>query len=658
VDLQSGSRRHKAQPHSSSATQGSALPTAKETHTTSVSLPTHEATQAPRSLQRAPAVASGCLSSTKTGSATTELLEPPTHQYRAASRPRLQQLGRSSTLFHADISFAAIDPVSGLSIPTIRRLPVASKPRPPVVGQILKQAGKALWPQRIDWSLLLRTTLYRVWLVASTIGLTLLLYRLQNLLGAVPAHPTNIQAAVQWAELIWLVPVPLSLALWLGWLIFAEVGRPDPSPTMVPWAETGTAVQLVIRIVTRGENVPVLRETVNAVHRSFGGYLPQPGPYRIEVVSDRALHLDNGRSGLTRVMVVPSDYTPPAGSLYKARALSYLQSRIQPEPADWYLYLDEESKLDSSVLSGIYRFIARTLTPGNRRHSTRVIGQGAILYQGGHWFFRGADGLRTADDLGRFRLQYALGMPLFGIHGSYILVRGQDDQRLSFDVGPRNSLTEDAAWALRAWALGYRFGWVGGYLHEQPPQHIMDFIRQRARWLSGIRLVITDRSVPLRYRACLGIFTLLWQLAFLPFVVAIAAVAVHIAPFTWMRLPADIAWAAFVLAYFQGAHVQARHPATSVQLEEQNKRPSLGRYPQFLSKGRQILLLAGSWAMTLCYVWFALLEALGVVYSLKPSRGFFVIRKPSLTKTVRLGERHLRAQPQSLVPRAPLEPSG
>jgi egghead protein (zeste-white 4 protein) len=498
-----------------------------------------------------------------------------------------------------------------------------------------------------------------VWLIVFTIGLTLLLYRLQNLLGAVPVHPTEIQIAVQWAELIWLVPVPLSLALWIGWLIFAEVGRPDSVPTGVPCTENGTAVTVVIRIVTRGDNLQVLRETVNDVHRSFAGYLPQPGPYRIEVVSDQALPLDNDPSGLTRVVVVPSDFRPSAGSLYKARALTYLQSQIKPEPADWYLYLDEESKLDSSVIAGIYRFIGRNLMSGDRRRRGRVIGQGAILYQGGHWFFRGADGLRTADDLGRFRLQYALGMPLFGIHGSYILVRGQDDERLSFDVGPRNSLTEDAAWALRAWALGYRFGWVEGYLHEQPPQHVMDFIRQRARWLSGIRLVITDRSIPLRHRAGLGIFTLLWQLAFLPFVVAVAAVVVHVAPFAWMRLPADFAWAAFVLAYLQGAHVQARRVATTptgaVVISEQ---PSPEQSPQRLYKWRQAIVLAASWAMMLCYVWFALLEALGVVYSLKPSSGFFVIRKPILTRTARVGEPHLQAQPQSLVPSAPLEPSG
>ncbi|MGO8947667.1 MAG: glycosyltransferase family 2 protein [Ktedonobacterales bacterium] len=534
---------------------------------------------------------------------------------------------------------------------------MAYRRRPPLVGQVFRQVRAANWHHRIDWALVLRTNTYRVWLIASTIALTLALYRLQNLLGAVPLHPTTVQYAVQWAELIWLVPVPLSVALWLGWLIFAGVGQPDPTPVRAPHPKIGS-VRLVIRFVTRGDNVSVLRESVNAVHRSFSGYLVQPAPYRIEIVSDRALSLGD-QSGSTHIVVVPPDYCTGAGSLYKARALTYLQSLMKPEPGDWYLYLDEESQVDSSVLSGIYRFIGRARTPRSRRFSARVIGQGAIVYQGGHWFFRGADGLRTADDLGRFRLQYALGMPLFGIHGSYILVPGDADQQLSFDVGPRNSLTEDAAWALRAWSHGYRFGWVEGYLHEQPPQDIMDFVRQRGRWLSGIRLVIADNEVPFCYRACLGMFTALWQLAFLPFVVALAAVVVHIAPFAWMRIPADFAWSAFVLAYLQGAHVQATHPLGSGQTAVRNNPASGLQRSELLGSGRQVLALLGAWATSLGYIWFALLEALGVLYSLKPGKGFFVIRKPSLTKTLSTGRDRLRAD-GSLVPRAPapLEPTG
>ena len=110
---------------------------------------------------------------------------------------------------------------------------------------------------------------------------------------------------------------------------------------------------------------------------------------------------------------------------------------------------------------------------------------------------------------------------------------------------------------------------------------------------------------------------LLWQLAFLPFVVAVAALAVHIAPFTWMRIPADFAWAAFVLAYLQGAHVQAtRHQPTITR--QASRYPSPLPLPEVLWRG---LLLASSWMMSLCYVWFALLEASGVLYSSEAATG-------------------------------------
>jgi beta-1,4-mannosyltransferase len=468
---------------------------------------------------------------------------------------------------------------------------------------------------------------YRLWLAAATAALTAALLWLQQLLGAVPAHPTGAQLAIQRAELIWLAPTPLAVALWLGWMCFAEAAQPDPPVTDVPLftrQRTGgtVAARLVFRFATRGENLDVLRESVAAVHAAFAGYRDATGPYRIEVVSERPLELADS-SGPVDVYVVPGEYETPAGSRYKARALAYLQAWTRPRAEDWHIYLDEESVVDAAFVAGVYRFI-RSGAVGRARRP--LIGQGPILYQGGSWFFRGADALRTADDLGRFRLQYALGLPIFGVHGSYIVLRGVDDARLSFDVGPRNSLTEDAAWALRAWARGYRFAWVEGYLREQPPQRMRDFVRQRGRWLAGIRLVIRDSAVPLRYRALLAIFTALWQLAFVPFVVAVAALAQHIAPYTWMRLPADFAWATFVLAYLQGAHVQAAHSA-GAKTEARGRRGVIAGIGQ---AARGLAWRLSAWAMALCYLWFALLEALGVLSSLLPRSGFYVIRKPAL----------------------------
>ncbi|HLY30621.1 MAG TPA: hypothetical protein VKQ36_06310, partial [Ktedonobacterales bacterium] len=85
----------------------------------------------------------------------------------------------------------------------------------------MKQFTARAYPWVAPW-------VYRAWLVMMTAALGYALFWLQSLLGAVPAHPTVWQRGVQWAELIWLAPVPLAVALWLGWFIYAEVPRRDP----------------------------------------------------------------------------------------------------------------------------------------------------------------------------------------------------------------------------------------------------------------------------------------------------------------------------------------------------------------------------------------------------------------------------------------------
>lgn len=482
------------------------------------------------------------------------------------------------------------------------------------------------------WSMqtFLSILLYRGWLIGITILLTWLLLWLQASLDHVHIHTTPLRMAVQWTELTWLTPVPLALILWIGWFFFAEAARPNPAPISVPFVQVvkqgllafapAQPVRLVFRFVTRGDNVEILRDSIIAVHQAFAHYQQRSGPFRIEVISECPIALNLPPDPRLRIYIVPPAYATRNHSRFKARALTYLQQQVQAMPEDWYIYLDEESLINEHLLAGIYRFIWRTLKAEKRarqkgkRQPAGYIGQGAILYQGGNWFFRGADALRTADDLGRFRLQYALGIPIFGIHGSYIVLRGVHDTLLSFDVGSENSITEDAAWALRAWSQGFRFAWVEGYLHEQPPQKARDFVKQRSRWLSGIRIVIRDQQTPFRYRLCLGLFTVLWQLAFLPFLIALIALFVHASPFPWLRLPADFAWATFTLAYLQGIDLQGKYP-----------------HP-FLKKGwleRQYKRII-SWLLILCSIWYALLEAAGVIYSFKPKQGFFVIQKPSM----------------------------
>lgn len=482
--------------------------------------------------------------------------------------------------------------------------------------------------------------IYRVSMLLIAAGLVWVIWRVQEVTGAggtVSYSGAWWQVGLRWLELLWLAPAPLAVALWAGWLIWAEAARrapaPRPAPDMAVLVD-GPAIarmpaRIVFRFVSRGEQVDTLRASVETARAAMRA-LPAPetsrrgarqAPYRIEIVTDRPLPALVAPD--CAVYVTPEEYQTTARSRFKARALTYLQEVSPPAGDEWRLYLDEESRVDASVVAGIYDFIERAEreTAARGPEAPRRIGQGAILYQGGSAFFRAADALRTGDDLGRFRFQYGLGAPLFGAHGSFLLVRGVDERALTFDVGEANSITEDAAWALRAWARGWRFGWVAGYVREQPPQRVMDFVRQRARWLTGVRLVALDGAVPLGYRLILTIFTTLWQLSFVPLLVTLVALATHIPPVAWMRLPADITWATFMLAYLQGLDTQAARTA----------RERVWSGPAWLRPFWLVWARAREWLMALGIFWYSLLEMFAVVYSLRRERGFFVIQKPRFT---------------------------
>ena len=455
-----------------------------------------------------------------------------------------------------------------------------------------------------------RGSLYRAGLIGATIAGVRALEWVQRR-TAIPTHPGALQTIVRTLELSWLLCLPIAAALWIGWFVFAEAVRPEPLPVPAP-TDDGPPARLVFRFVTRGDNTDALRRSIETLRDSLAAY-PFPLPETpVQVVTDRP----TGLGDEVDEVLVPEDYEPPRGSRFKARAISYLQRERHAGPADWFVYLDEESRVGGSFLAGALTFVAQAIREARIRGGPAPVGQGTIVYDGGHWLFRGADGLRTADDLGRFRLQYALGVPAFGVHGSFLVVRGADDPDLSFDVGTRGSLTEDAAWALRAWARGVRFRWVRGSLHEQPPQTVADFRRQRGRWIAGLRRVCADADIPLRKRATLLVAVALWQLSFLPLVIALLAVVTRQPPTGWMRGPADFALTAFVLAYAQGAAVR----------EARSLRPA--------RDGRDLpAAVRTAAAALLCvpFIWYVTLEACGVVQALRPHRRFHVIAKPDLT---------------------------
>jgi cellulose synthase/poly-beta-1,6-N-acetylglucosamine synthase-like glycosyltransferase len=97
-----------------------------------------------------------------------------------------------------------------------------------------------------------------------------------------------------------------------------------------------------------------------------------------------------------------------------------------------------------------------------------------------------ADCVRVGDDLAKFHLQLArLHKPVFGLHGSFLLAKGSLEDEITWDL--QGSLVEDYAFALECMRRGYGVGEINGIVREQSPKSVMDFLRQRRRWLVGFR---------------------------------------------------------------------------------------------------------------------------------------------------------------------------
>lgn len=277
-------------------------------------------------------------------------------------------------------------------------------------------------------------------------------------------------------------------------------------PRTMPKVKWNPSKRLIVTYVSRGDNAEALKRAIaqsRQVLRELGVN------YLIEAITD--LPVD---SGADRSLVVPATYSTRYGAKYKARALEYGRHQRYLSDLDsdmWILHMDEESVITPAAVAGINHYISDPFYQW-------TIGQGEIKYNahnyGKNLLITAVDALRTGDDLGRFRFQYKLfRKPLFGMHGSFFLLQALLEERIGFDLSPRGSITEDAYFALIAAHKGVRFGWVEGFIREQSPFTLKALLKQRRRWIAGLRLLVTDPVVSRRQRYMLGLNMFLWRIA-------------------------------------------------------------------------------------------------------------------------------------------------
>lgn len=450
-------------------------------------------------------------------------------------------------------------------------------------------------------SLGFRLVVVGTWLI--TIGSIRILNAL--LWGAGRAPASGLEHIVRWGSWAWGASLPTVIVSVLALWIDTEV-RDEPPPV-------DPSVVVSFRIVSRGRNTAALAGTVDAVRRVMHD-MPV-FRYRIEVVTDTAVDL--APAGDLHCMVVPDDYATPHRSRWKARALCYANERSRNDDRDYIVHLDEESWPSTSAVVGIAEFVAR--------HNNRFlppIGQGMILY---YRHFTGrrlmpkvltlADMLRTGDDIGRFRFQYRHGKAPMGMHGSYIVVRTDVERRIGLDVGVDGSLTEDAWFALAAQAAGCEFGWVNGYVVEQAPEHVVDFVKQRRRWWNGLFRVALYAPSKAWARVTLLGFLVLWGAAMIGSVYTVANLYLGLATHPVASWSGSICFGWYLTMYVSGLRLNL----AAWQQDTGERVPWLHRSTLYVT-------------LVVLMPVFGLLEAAAVMYGMvRPERGFTVITKSNVT---------------------------
>ena len=287
--------------------------------------------------------------------------------------------------------------------------------------------------------------------------------------------------------------------------------------------------RLRVCVVTSGVNRDALRRTWEHLAPLMDERM------QLDVVSERAVDVPH--------VLVPPGFTP-VHARFKARALEYYRITTNLGPEDWVLHLDEESVIDRASLESCVLFC---------RRSPWLLGQGILLYNNRGFWLRPlitvADAVRTGDDVGRFFAQLAwLHRPVFGLHGSFLLVNGALENELGWDH--EGSLVEDYAFSLRCLERGHGCGWIDGFVREQSPRTIRDLLRQRRRWIVGIR--------GLSYRAAWPAYWVtMWQLAPFGRLAALALAWASHAPW-WLVVPSQLVAATYAWVYLVGMVVQDR----------------------------------------------------------------------------------------------------
>jgi hypothetical protein len=382
---------------------------------------------------------------------------------------------------------------------------------------------------------------------------------------------------VDWyASVVWTMPVLMTLVGLVGAVLTAHRVRAPISPPPGPSSEM---LVVVVPTIGRPDTYPALERVVASYRRELPGYFPR---LRVDIVVEQdcedrdriaALAASDAR---VRVVTVPRGYETPNRTRFKARASHYANVlRIDAGEARddvWVLHMDDDTGVGSDTAVEIARFVERQRRAGDR---ALHLGQGVLCFPREHarsrltWL---ADAIRPGCDIALFAATTGSGSPRAGLHGELLLVRASVESDIGWDFGPR-SIAEDAQFAM-VFCDRYpgRSGWIPGRSYGASPATVMDFVRQRERWIWGLLELAVGDDIPLRRRLLLVHNVVVWSCAAIahPVLVVLAAAAMGdltTAPVSAVLVPLWALNVAFcVWLYWEGLKLNALSSAVPRRL--------------------------------------------------------------------------------------------